>query len=1002
MNVSWSFSDASPALLLMFDSAVRAAVVLLCAAVLSLLLRRASAALRHGVWTCAVIGALLMPLLAVALPGLPMWRVLPRAWRVAPAAPATTSPPSVAPRQTSAPRSPSIVMDGSVPLSAPMPQITAPPSAPRPHTAWPIIVAVWAVGSAIALLPLMLGAISLARLRRRAKSIDDATCRALAASIGVNPNRIDLFIGPPNGMPMTWFSPLRFRHRLLLPDDHDWSPPRLRAVLLHELSHIKRRDCVTQWLAALCCAMYWFNPLGWLAARRMKIERERACDDMVLAAGSPADDYASDLLHIAAGPRARRFAALTGIAMARKSTLEGRLLAILDPKRSRKALTRAITAMLLVVTAAIVIPTAMLRAAEDADELPAATSPPHIATLSSGVTIELVGVGMHPSTDAPWWKPDGNPMDVQPYTTSGGTVFPSSNQIEREFMIRIGHAPQDPVAVKWRFDPTGSSSGLQVHGEDGRFVDNIRARAQSIPTDASRVDVQIGIAAGPWETLYSHDGRSSRGVGHSGSDLAYGVAFGKAMDRDGDCVITVSHDIRHVDVRIVAMDRDGNLHKPGHFTGIGASGFSQLTATFSRMTLDQIAEFHAQTRPYEWVEFRNVSLTPGKRTDVQIIDSVTAPTIFADTTDAVALLNGRESANQAPTASPDHEPAASLELRFAFQRGRDLDHDTIAAAIEHLQQHGPGAWRQDDLRMAWFEWIADEAYGAVVEAERGGRTYVLLHDDADHIMRLPADGNVVSAVERPDEQGQAAIYVSFDERAGERLEQLTGANLGRPMAVVINGKVLSAPTVHSSIRDSCVITGGRGGFSEEEITRWLKALQPLVVAGGQADVVQRSAVIFDPVVERHLLDVTEYRQSGQTLIDIDTGKMVDQPEDMEQSSDLDSSFKKFFGVMRERGVDALYDKGPSVHGLVGFDMVGMPIPAELWDAVIDGQYPFREFMHAATPGSPIFLSAKGGLPATFLIRTREGSMGILQIVAFTDDPKGVKIRYRLLTQPGAP
>ena len=111
-------------------------------------------------------------------------------------------------------------------------------------------------------------------------------------------------------------------------------------TLAHELAHVKRRDCFTQAMAHLACAAYWFNPLVWIAARRLRAERESACDDLVLAAGTRGSDYAEHLLDIARSLRSGAWPTWSAVTMAHRSQLEGRLMAILNPALPRRSPTR--------------------------------------------------------------------------------------------------------------------------------------------------------------------------------------------------------------------------------------------------------------------------------------------------------------------------------------------------------------------------------------------------------------------------------------------------------------------------------------------------------------------------------------------------------------------------------------------------------------------------------------------------------------------------------------
>lgn len=109
---------------------------------------------------------------------------------------------------------------------------------------------------------------------------------------------------------------------IVLPSDcESWTEDRRRAVLLHELAHVRRHDLVGHTLGRLACAVYWFHPLVWKAAKQLRNESERACDDLALACGARASDYAEHLLDIVTSVRHDSTPSVA-LAMARRKEFE--------------------------------------------------------------------------------------------------------------------------------------------------------------------------------------------------------------------------------------------------------------------------------------------------------------------------------------------------------------------------------------------------------------------------------------------------------------------------------------------------------------------------------------------------------------------------------------------------------------------------------------------------------------------------------------------------------
>jgi beta-lactamase regulating signal transducer with metallopeptidase domain len=307
---------------------VKGSLVLAVAAMVqALFARRVSAATRHLIWTIAIIGLLLLPILSSVLPG---WTAVRLTTPGTPGA----SPLVVLPEADKPVRAAS---DGILPspvVAASDDSTTAAPTAiGRPwSTGLPVI---YAAGMLLLLLRLMAERVSLQRLARRATEVDDPEWARLlfecADHLGVR-HTVRLLRSREQTMPMTFGTR---RSIVLIPAVADtWSEDRRRAVLLHELAHVARYDCLTQMLAATACAFYWIHPGVWWVARRLRAERELSCDDCVLAAGTNAREYAGHLLELAYTLSGQRAPALA-VSMAGSRQLEGRMLAVLDASRNR-------------------------------------------------------------------------------------------------------------------------------------------------------------------------------------------------------------------------------------------------------------------------------------------------------------------------------------------------------------------------------------------------------------------------------------------------------------------------------------------------------------------------------------------------------------------------------------------------------------------------------------------------------------------------------------------
>ncbi len=295
--------------------AAKGVILFLIAYGVTQLIRPLSATRRHTLWllvlvTFAVLPAAQLLLPVVHIPFLqngtfsPAARHVPFPFEYKQSAHAVTSVPGISAGSTA----------GGVPMQ------------------WlpPLLAGAWALVALILVGRPIVARIALGRLTRSAHhpAAPASLVRALANRIGVR--RAILLDHPGVAIPFTFGI---VNPRIVLPQSwHAWSSTRLKAVLTHELSHIKRRDALSNAAAQVVCALLWFNPLTWIARAFMLREAELSCDVEVLTNGITGPEYASTILEILREAHGTPFVRSSACTLGRRRMLKERIAHILFPE----------------------------------------------------------------------------------------------------------------------------------------------------------------------------------------------------------------------------------------------------------------------------------------------------------------------------------------------------------------------------------------------------------------------------------------------------------------------------------------------------------------------------------------------------------------------------------------------------------------------------------------------------------------------------------------------
>ena len=416
------------------------ATLLLAIAFAAVTWKRTSPGMRHGVWSATFVALLVLPLLVLILPGI---RVPVPTWRADAVAVELNSSvePVTAGEVTVVPRN-----DQVQPLD-----LAVDSNRTMSFSAAQILFVLWLLGMSAALLGLIRSLLRVRRLAADGHDVHDkhwhASAERIARRLGLDEvprlvvsNTISAPMAGNIGQPIVF----------LPADATDWDAERRDVVLTHEMTHLARQDPLRILAARVACALYWFHPLMWVAARRSTADCEQACDESVLALGIRPSTYARVLLDFA--HHAPTPVLSVALPIVNRHRLETRVMSILSTTRATTHRPNSPRRTFLTTLAAIAVIGTVAAARPAAIE----------AVSNAAIVIPAVVVGsaevqpLTAATTKPFNEPTASTSAISSFSTQGGSCWNeysnsrsfngSSTYSNNRFLQRIGRIGRERVA----------------------------------------------------------------------------------------------------------------------------------------------------------------------------------------------------------------------------------------------------------------------------------------------------------------------------------------------------------------------------------------------------------------------------------------------------------------------------------------------------------------------------------------------------------------------------
>lgn len=340
---------------------------------------------------------------------------------------------------------------------------------------------------------------------------------------------------------------------ILLPTDwREWDEAKLDAILAHEVSHVARRDALTQRLSLIHRAIFWFSPLAWWIDRQITELAEEASDEAALAGGADQARYAETLLgffaELEAAPGRIHW---EGISMANGCRAERRVERILSWKGSH-SMKKWLAVMIVAVAAPLVFVAGsahpvlaqqdnapkkaenkLKRGGPTAPALPAAPSVPGVVAPAAmtpapstpgTVAPALPAAPTEPGPSVGEFTPGPAPQapSATPLPASAPVIAPVPGAPENPPIMpgRIAHGPVAPAALAGPVVRVGSSAYVGVGVGYGNGVGDGRGIGVTLNASEAPVAAMAGTQSKAQQGSYSY------GYGYSNDGPRYVMMTG--------------------------------------------------------------------------------------------------------------------------------------------------------------------------------------------------------------------------------------------------------------------------------------------------------------------------------------------------------------------------------------------------------------------------------------------------------------------------------------------